>query len=184
MTVHIVRADTSDIDAAARTLAAAFEDYAWTRYVIPGTDYRSRLLALQELYLDYAHQHGIVGVTSTRDGVIALVPPSPPKPEAETVQRIIDLHGDRIDRVASSESPADAWRLETLGVSPEHQGKGRASALLAFGLEAVRTCGGSSVSLETSEHRNVRLYERFGFRVVREAAQSDRPPVWAMTASL
>lgn len=184
MTTQIVRADTSDIDTAARTLAAAFEDYAWTRYVIPDTDYRSRLLELQKLYLGYAHQHGVVGVTSKRDGVIALIPPSAPEPDSATVERIVDLHGDRIDRVASSKFSANAWSLETLGVSPEHQGKGRASALLDFGLEAVRAAGGSLVSLETSDHRNVRLYERFGFKVVREATQSGRPPVWAMTAPL
>ncbi|WP_336662575.1 GNAT family N-acetyltransferase [Leucobacter sp. USHLN154] len=184
MTIPILHADTGDLEAASETLAAAFEDYAWTRYVIPTTDYAARLLTLQRLYLDYAHQHGIVGVTATGDGVIALIPPTAPAPEEHTVEQIIALHGDRLDRLSQSEPPAGAWRLETLGVRPEQQGQGRASALLAFGVDAVRARGGSTIALETSDRRNVRLYERYGFSITESAESTSRPPVWKMTASL
>lgn len=58
----IRRARPEDIDAAAETLAAAFQDYPWTRYVIPAQYYETRLLTLQRKYLEHALKHGIVAV--------------------------------------------------------------------------------------------------------------------------
>jgi ribosomal protein S18 acetylase RimI-like enzyme len=179
---HEVRlAQLGDLAPAADTLAAAFRDYPWTRHVIPAADYWKRLLELQLLYLEYSQSRGIVAVTGGCDGVIALLPPEAPEPEPKMIGRIIELHGDRIDRLDHADPPADAWRLETLGVRPERQGRGLASALLDFALDGVARRGGRLVALDTSDSRNVRLYERHGFRIDSYEEGADRPPVWKMT---
>lgn len=45
------RATIEDLDAAADTLAEAFEGYPWTRHVLLEEGYEERLRALQLLYL-------------------------------------------------------------------------------------------------------------------------------------
>lgn len=198
MTPSISLAGSDDLPVAADTLAAAFAEYPWTRYVIPEDDYAGRLRALQLLYLEHARQHGIVGVTDSVDGVIALLPPDAPDPGAGTVQDIIALHGDRIGRLGHGEGapptgdpgagrPA-AWRLETLGVHPDRQGDGLGGALVRFGLDTAARRGAREIVLETSDPRNVRLYERHGFSTIAHSAasdpeRSDVPPVWRMRAA-
>lgn len=181
---HVRHAQPADLTAAADTLTAAFAHYPWTRYVLPEHDYLARLRALQHLYLGYAHEHGIVAVAGDTEGVIALLPPDAAEPAPDMVEEVVALHGDRIDRLDQVPPPEGAWRLETLGVRPEHQGCGIASALIHFALSEVRARGGRAVALDTSDPRNVRLYERHGFCVTAQADSGDGPPVWKMLASL
>ena len=178
------RATIEDLDAAADMLAEAFEGYPWTRHVLPEEGYEERLRALQLLYLRYAQAHGIVVVTDAADGVIALLPPDAPEPDDDMVEQIVALHGDRLDRLDQAPSPSDAWRLETLGVRPASQGHGVAGALLGFALAAIAESGASEVRLETSDPRNVRLYERHGFRVVSHSEPAEGPQLWRMTAGV
>ncbi len=59
------------------------------------------------------------------------------------------------------------WHLDPLTVVPEKQGKGIGSALLKeFCTRADKR--GLAAYLETDQPANVRLYERFGFKVTRE----------------
>lgn len=175
-------ASASQLDAAGNTLAVAFENYPWTRHVLPEDDYTNRLRQLQRLYLGYAHTHGIVVVTENCDGVIALLPPDPPAPDPEMLERAIALHGDRASRVGQPPHTPEAWRLETIGVRPEKRGRGLASALINFALSEVTAIGGREVVLETSDERNVRLYERHGFTIVSKRVAAEAPPVWSMSA--
>lgn len=181
---HVWHAQPADLAAAADTLTAAFEHYPWTRHVLPESDYSGRLRALQHLYLGYAHEHGIVAVAGDGDGVIALLPPDAPDPAPAMVEEVVALHGDRIGRLDQDPPPEGAWRLETLGVRPERQGQGIASALIGFALSEVRARGGGAVALDTSDPCNVRLYERHGFCVTAHSDVGDGPPVWKMVASL
>ena len=177
-------ASVDDLPTCADTLAAAFEDYPWTRHVIPEEDYRGRLHDLQLLYLEHAHEHGIVALSGGGEGVIALLPPDCAEPAPEMIEQIVRLHGDRIDRLGHADASPGAWRLETLGVHPNSQGRGIASALLTFALAEAARRGGAAVTLETSDPRNVRLYERHGFRIDTHTSAGDGPPVWRMRAAL
>jgi ribosomal protein S18 acetylase RimI-like enzyme len=68
--------------------------------------------------------------------------------------------------------------LATLGVEPSLWGRGFGSALLAAWLAQVDARGGRAY-LETDAPRNLRFYERAGFRVAREMRILD-VPVWGM----
>jgi len=69
--------------------------------------------------------------------------------------------------------------LAALGVRPERQGQGLGTALLQPGVsEADRL--GLPAYLESSNIRNVPLYERHGFEVTEEVRLPGGPPVWLM----
>jgi ribosomal protein S18 acetylase RimI-like enzyme len=59
------------------------------------------------------------------------------------------------------------WHLGPIGVLPAYQGKGVGSELLDRFCQEADACL-SPAYLETDTDKNVRFYERFGFRVVKE----------------
>ncbi len=59
------------------------------------------------------------------------------------------------------------WHLGPVGVLPSHQGKGIGTKLLNRFCQEVDACLAPAY-LETDTYKNVRFYERFGFRVVGE----------------
>ncbi|MEZ0342288.1 GNAT family N-acetyltransferase [Mycobacterium sp. pV006] len=185
MSPHIRRADADDLERAADVLAAAFDTYAWTRWTIPADDYPRRLRQLQRLYLGYAHAEGIVLVDDDRTAVIALVSPTASDPSEDMLQRVAELHGDRwnaVTDVALPSRPQDAWNLAGLGVLPHARQAGLGRALIDAGLVAV---GGPAVpvTLETSDERNVRLYQRAGFAVTATTEIPGGPVVHSMLRS-
>jgi ribosomal protein S18 acetylase RimI-like enzyme len=68
--------------------------------------------------------------------------------------------------------------LLTLGVEPARQSTGRGSAML----RALAARSAAPLYLETSSPRNVALYERHGYAVLRELSLPSGPPVWTMLA--
>ena len=180
-TTHVAPARPDDLDAAAETLALAFESSPWTDWVIPEDRHLERLYELQRLYLAHALEHGRVWVAPATVGVIALLPHDAPEPPEDVVDQIIELHGDRVDRLGGvgMQETAGSWHVETLGVRPEERRRGVASALLVAALSEARAQG-VPVTLETSDQQNLRLYERYGFVVVDHTKVPAGPDVWAM----
>ena len=76
--------------------------------------------------------------------------------------------------------PEPYFYLAFVGVAPRFQGTGLGTALLENTLARVDAAG-MPAFLENSNPRNIKLYERFGFRVTREiTAREDAPPLYAM----
>jgi len=71
------------------------------------------------------------------------------------------------------------WHLAFIGADPSHRGKGIGAALLDHALRGIDEEGLHSY-LESSNPRNVSLYERHGFEVIREIRSGDSPPVLPM----
>jgi len=67
--------------------------------------------------------------------------------------------------------PQAHWHVGPIGVHPEYQGQGLGGRLLTSFL-TLADARHSATYLETDVDRNVRLYERFGFRVIGEARVS------------
>ncbi|HEV6955217.1 MAG TPA: GNAT family N-acetyltransferase [Promicromonospora sp.] len=182
MSYVVRRASSSELDHAARVLAAAFDDYPWTRWALPATGYRERLEEVQRLYLGHAADHGTVLVDDGLRAVAALLPPDAPEPAEAVAHRVAELHGQRWASLAALDLPTlppDAWVLATVGVDPAHRGAGLGTAVVRAGL-TVADEAGAPVGLETSDERNVRLYERLGFATVAVTQVPDGPVVHTM----
>ncbi|WGW10612.1 GNAT family N-acetyltransferase [Saxibacter everestensis] len=94
-----------------------------------------------------------------------------------------ELHGSRLaalSGISLPAAPAGSWTLETVGVDEVHQGVGLGTAVTSEGLSMIDKRG-DPVALETSDERNVRLYQRLGFTTVATTAIPDGPIVFSMS---
>jgi ribosomal protein S18 acetylase RimI-like enzyme len=71
------------------------------------------------------------------------------------------------------------WYLPMIGVDPTEQGRGYGSALLRRGLARCDATG-LPAYLESTNPRNVPLYERFGFKVVGQVKTRTSPVIIPM----
>ncbi|MFF4096481.1 GNAT family N-acetyltransferase [Streptomyces sp. NPDC001834] len=110
-------------------------------------------------------------------------PDEDPSPAFAEVGPVLgELTGDRQAGYESAEQAVapyrpqePAWFLNTVAVSPEAQGKGLGSEVLVPGIEEAGHAGYPAF-LETSSERNVRFYERLGFRVTAAVTLPDGGP--------
>lgn len=71
------------------------------------------------------------------------------------------------------------WYLPMIGTDPTKQGKGYGSALLRHAL-AICDRDNKSAYLESSNQRNIPLYERFGFELLGVIQVGSSPPLFPM----
>jgi GNAT superfamily N-acetyltransferase len=109
-------------------------------------------------------------------------------PDEETLLRVLNEHADastkedmpKIFEQMQKFRPAKPhWYLPMIGVDPAHQGAGLGAALMTEGLKAVDR-DGLIAYLESSNPRNVSLYERHGFEVIGEIQSGSSPVVRPM----
>ena len=75
--------------------------------------------------------------------------------------------------------PKDVWYLEYLGVDPNNHSQGIGTQLLQKSLEEIDALH-EAAYLESSNPRNMSLYERHGFEVVKKFQFGDGPPIHTM----
>mgnify|MGYP006143775873 FL=1 len=75
--------------------------------------------------------------------------------------------------------PKDAWYLEYLGVDPRSHSLGLGSLILKNSLSKIDDLH-QSAYLESSNPRNMSLYERHGFNTVNKFQFGDGPPIHTM----
>lgn len=193
--IDVTRAERADEERVGRALAAAFTDDPVFEWLIPrdvsGRDQRLRTFftSMARSYLRRDKHVFVVG-----DGVGAALWSAPGAwslPMSEVMREsgaAIRAFGGNVVRALRSQlhveslHPKDPahWYLGYLGTAPTHQGKGIGSAVLR---EVLTKADAERLPayLESSNERNLTLYERHGFRVVEEIRLLDRGPrVWRM----
>jgi GNAT superfamily N-acetyltransferase len=96
---------------------------------------------------------------------------SPPERQADMVQVF-----EQMDRFHPEEP---CWYLPLIGMDPTSQGRGYGSALLRYALEHVDRAGAPAY-LESSNPRNIPLYERHGFEVLGSIQAGSSPTIVPM----
>lgn len=94
--------------------------------------------------------------------------------------RRLDAYERAARRLHHAHAPQPHWYLAVIGVHPARQGQGLGSALIRHALDSdpgrEHPC-----YLETHAAKNVRLYERLGFRVTEQFQPPGHPvPIWSM----
>ncbi len=182
----------------AEVLARAFADSPITTYLVPKE--RARIITMRGFFIGGlvdAHKHGEAWV-ATVDGTVVGAgtwnPPGAYPPGARrqarqalhllTVAPVAPgalLKSLRYLRAVEAAHPkAEHWYLATLGVDPEHQGRGYGGMLLDAVLPRADERGMPSY-LETDKERNLAYYARYRFTETGKLTPAaDGPPTWTM----
>lgn len=187
----IIRLDKSQIKAAGEVLGRALKDDPVSVYTIPDTEKRhAKMKHVFQMTSCLGVKYGETHATSSNLEGIAVWLPYIDKPynmiidigcllkakvykvgfKASKLIKPIEEHNTKVHREFV---PDDHWYLQTLGVDPEHQGKGYGSLLMEYMLDKIDNTQPLPIYLETSIEINVNFYKKFGFRVVREEFISD-----------
>lgn len=182
----------------AEVLARAFADSPITTYLVPKE--RARIITMRGFFIGGlvdAHKHGEAWV-ATVDGTVVGAgtwnPPGAYPPGARrqvrqalhllTVAPVAPgslLRSLRYLRAVEAVHPKDEhWYLATLGVDPDHQGRGYGGMLLDAVLPRADE-GGMPTYLETDKERNLAYYARYRFTETGKLTPAaDGPPTWTM----
>jgi ribosomal protein S18 acetylase RimI-like enzyme len=87
--------------------------------------------------------------------------------------------GAYIEQMAEALPTEPHWHLAFIGVEPIAMGQGIGGALLEHALARI-DAEGATAYLESTNPRNLTLYRRYGFEVVREIQAGDAPPLLPM----
>lgn len=171
MTKTIETATTADKTAAIATLTLAFAADPMTRWSWP--DPRTYLEAFPKFVEAFGGEAFPKGSAHRVDGCagVALWLPPGVEPDGEAMGALMQatmkgqalMEGAQIMPQMASYHPKEPhWYLPLIGIDPQHQGKGLGGALLDHAL-ALSDRDGVPAYLESSNPRNIGLYERHGF---------------------
>jgi ribosomal protein S18 acetylase RimI-like enzyme len=190
----VVRKATSDdVPRLADTLARAFDGDPPMQWFLPDPAVRvERARLLFEVMLRRLHlRHDESFTTDAIEGGALWVPPGSRRMTACEQFRVfpamLRVFGRGLARaqrglavIESGHPRRPHYYLDTLGVAPEHQGRGLGSALMSPMLER---CDRERLPayLNAGSPRSRNLYMRHGFRVLDEfRLPEDGPPLWRM----
>jgi ribosomal protein S18 acetylase RimI-like enzyme len=188
LTPPIVSATPADHDRAIATLVTAFISDPLIRWMLPEPNqfltYFSQVL---RFFGGGAFQHGSAYRTEDFLAVALWLPPGAfPNEEAlgavlqeavseELQEEVFGL----LEQVGRSHPEVEHWYLPAIGVDPLAQGMGYGSAMLAHTLEVCDQAH-QAAYLESTNPRNVPLYERFGFRAIGVIQSGSSPAITPM----
>jgi ribosomal protein S18 acetylase RimI-like enzyme len=193
--IEVRRAGSADIAALARTLASAFRDDPVVSWLLPHT-LRNRDQRLRRMWGTTAKTYVRNGkpayLTGDGQGAALWSPPGTWVPSNSDLVRdllpMLSVFRGAIVRASKMQTQVvDAhpkrpkhWYLYAIGTHLDSQGQGLGSALLREVLDRADAAG-EPAYLESSNDRNVPLYERHGFSVVEELhIANGGPTMWRM----
>ncbi|MCX4513176.1 GNAT family N-acetyltransferase [Streptomyces sp. NBC_01619] len=191
MGVRIRQAGERDRETVVRLLDEAFMHDPVSSWVFPDEAHRRRVHGVfLGVFLEAALAEGRVDMAE--DGTAAAlwlqVPADPPEEEDDTPARMREIadpdneRAELVGRLTGEAHPTGRAHeyLLLIAVSPERQGEGLGTALLAPALERCDR-EGLPAYLEASNARSSKLYERLGFAFTdRTVVLPDGPTMWPM----
>ncbi|HSG88952.1 MAG TPA: GNAT family N-acetyltransferase [Pseudomonadales bacterium] len=186
--IGIRTAGVAERDAALATILLAFATDPVARFAAPSpADYLATMNAFAGVMGDAALARGAVFVAPDFAGVAYWHAPGA-EPDEETLGAGIaaSVPADRqeelmglFEAMASHHPDAPHWYLPQIGVDPSAQGRGVGAALMKHALAHI-DAEGLPAYLESSNPRNISLYERFGFEAIGEIRVGRVPLVTPM----
>jgi len=170
------------------TLMRAFSTDPVLRWVFPVDEvFQGAFPVLANAFGGGAIGHGTAYVAPGNAGAALWLPPGEAPDDNGMKSVLVDYVSpgrlDQIqaffDRLEPYHPEESHWYLTLVGITPERQGEGHGSALLAH---ALRLCDDmhSPVFLEATNERNAALYARHGFEVMGEIQVENSPVIRPM----
>lgn len=185
---RIKTATEGDESGAIVTLTAAFADDPAVRWMYPDDEqYRRDFHGFARAFGGRAFAAGTAHVSDSFAGAaLWLAPGTAPDEEALIGHIERTAHGPNRDalfavfeEMGGYHPDRPHWYLPLIGVVPAAQGRGIGSALLRHALAAADR-DRLPAYLESSNARNIPLYQRHGFALLGTIRQGDGPPIFPM----
>jgi GNAT superfamily N-acetyltransferase len=184
-------AGVDDVQRLKTVLAEAFFDDPVFSWLMPEDG--KRLARLRRYFgidlRNFALPHGHVWTTGDLTGAALSLPPGAWRvPPLTTLLhgRAFGIHLPRAARMGATmewrharELRGPHYYVRDIGVRPDMQGRGLGSVLMGPTLERCDR-EGLPAYIEASSERSAALYERLGFRHVKELHVGTSPPLWLM----
>jgi ribosomal protein S18 acetylase RimI-like enzyme len=188
MTSPIVQTATAaDAAAVFDILTLAFSDDPMTRWTWPdGPIFLATFPTFAKAFGGVAFDHGTAHLVGRGASALWLPPGVEPDDEAldrilaSTMSEAVKADGARLMEQMARHHPSEPhWYLPLIGVDPAHRGKGMGGALLGHALAACDR-DGALAYLESTNPRNISLYERHGFERLGTIQCGSAPPMAPM----
>jgi ribosomal protein S18 acetylase RimI-like enzyme len=187
-TVEVRAASDREQQAVIDVMTLAFSTDPMARWTYP--DPATYLAIMPEMVRAFggnAFAHGTVHVVDGGAAAAMWLPPGV-QPDAERLVALTDEHAPRerqgdmtqvFEQMGRFHPEEPCWYLPLIGVDPASQGRGYGSALLRHALVQVDR-DKAPAYLESSNPRNVPLYERHGFEALGSIQVGSSPTVVPM----
>lgn len=176
----------------ASTLASAFAEDPVLAWLLPDVRMREerlrRFFTLELRHMAFAR--GTVWTCAGLRGAAMCMPPGawqlPPRVALAQAPTFARAFGRRLPIATALQAAMELrherrahWYILAVGVRPEHRRRGLGAALLS---PTLARCDRERLPayLEASSERSAALYERLGFKHVRQLRLADSPPLWLM----
>jgi ribosomal protein S18 acetylase RimI-like enzyme len=184
----VMTAAPADENSVVSTLVLAFSSDPAARWVYPGPgDYLTHFPKFVRAFGGNAFASGTAHFVDRVTGAALWLPPHV-EPDQETLTDLLEqtapdwIRDDLMavfDQMGASHPPGPHWYLPMIGVDAHVQSRGYGSALLKHTL-AVCDRDKMPAYLESSNPRNIPLYERHRFKQVRTIQVGSSPPIVPM----
>ncbi|ETZ23068.1 N-acetyltransferase [Pedobacter sp. V48] len=188
MDMMIKTALASDQAGAIGVLTMAFSVDPMARWSLPDpAKYLATFASITKAFGGSAFEKGTAYFANGFTGAALWLPPGSTSDE-ESLARIFNENTDEeikedmqgiFEQMEEFHPTQPHWYLPMIGVDPVHQGSGIGSALMTEALKAVDR-DGLIAYLESSNPKNVSLYQRHGFEVIGEIQSGHSPIVRPM----
>lgn len=185
-TVKILTLD--DENSAVATIVLAFAADPMTRWTWPKPhQYLAAMPRMARAFGGRAFAHGSALATDDYTGVALWLPPGV-EPDEEGLSAVMQSTvapaqlkdgAGLFEQMAAYHPHEPHWYLPLIGVDPAHFGEGHGDALMAH---ALARCDrdGTPAYLESTNPRNISLYERHGFEPLGAIQVGSSPPLIPM----
>jgi len=174
--INISLMEISELQESARVLSAAMLDAKLHVAVLQGYGEKKRQ-EIEKMFIElFTHLPGIIFLAKEKQQIVGVMrmkscegfkpvdDPKDPKDENDVEWRKSVWHTEW----ARHEPKSQHWHLGPIGVLVSHQGLGIGSIFMERFCMEVDVCKAEAY-LETDVDKNVRFYEKFGFKVISES---------------
>ena len=188
LTIEVRSATEADQQAVIDVITLAFSTDPMARWSFPDpATYLSVMPEVIRAFGGSGFAHGSVHLVEGRFAAAMWLPPGV-HPDADRLAALTEHHSPReqiddmmnvFEQMGRYHPGEPCWYLPLIGVDPAAQGRGYGSALLRYALER---CDRDALPayLESSNPRNVPLYERHGFETMGSIQAGSSPTVVPM----
>ena len=187
-TAPIMTATVADQEHAIDALTLAFSADPACRWAWPESrQYLASFPRFARAFAGQAFEQGTAYRVADYSGAALWLAPGV-QPDEEAVMQVLqasvaeEILGDLLEvfeQMGSFHPSEPHWYLPLVGVDPARQGGGSGSELLRHALAACDR-DGTPAYLESTNARNIPLYERHGFEVLGTIRVGDSPPISPM----